>query len=185
MNHFDTNREINFPGFAANPQASIDGEQEYAYASGGHDYHYKNWTFGPTAGLQYVHQNLDSFTERGAGMLDLDVNSHDADSLRSRLGGRVYFAAPCWGIVWRPFLDASWQHEFLLNGNSLTSSFDGSNGEDFTVPLADDTRDSALVSVGEDIDIDPDTNVFVAYRVEAGSEDFFAQSVEAGFKLNF
>jgi hypothetical protein len=41
------------------------------------------------------------------------------------------------------------------------------------------------VSVGTDIDIDANSEVFTVYRVEAGASDFFAQSVEAGFKLAY
>lgn len=69
-----------------------------------------------------------------AGLLDLDVNQHDTNSLRSRLGGRLYYAASFAGVTWRPFLDASWQHEFMQNSNSLTAGFDGAGVGTFTVP---------------------------------------------------
>lgn len=185
INKFDVNRNIDFPGFSASTQADVQGEEEYSYISGGRDFHYQHWTFGPTAGLQYVHQTTDSFSENGAGMLDLDVASHDADSLRSRLGGRLYYAASGGGQTWRPFLDASWQHEFMQNGDSLTAGFSGGGAGAFTVPVPNNSRESALISTGMDVDIDPNTSVFTAYRFEAGSSNFFAQSVEAGFKLNF
>jgi outer membrane autotransporter protein len=185
VNRFSANREITLPGFDANAQADFDGQEEYAYLSGGRDFHVQHWTFGPTAGLQYVHQSTDSFTENGAGMLDLNVRDNENDSLRSRLGGRVYYAASDGSVTWRPFLDASWQHEFMQNDTSLTAGFDGGGVGDFTVPVPHNTRESALVSLGTDIDINPCTSVFTAYRFEAGSSNFFAQSVEAGFKLNF
>ena len=185
VSNFDVTRNIVFPGFDASAQASPEGEEEYTYISGGRDFHVQNWTFGPTAGLQYVHTNIDEFTERGAGLLDLDVNQHDTDSLRSRLGGRVYYAASDGNVVWRPFIDASWQHEFMLNGNSLTGQFDGAGVGAFTVAVPSNSRESALISVGTDIDIDKNTDVFTVYRMEAGASNFFAQSVEAGVKITF
>jgi len=185
INQFDVSRNIQFPGFSANAHSNPNGEEEYGYVSGGRDFHSGNWTFGPTAGLQYVHMSTDSFTEQGAGLIDLNVNSHDNDSLRSRLGGRVYYAASDGSVTWRPFLDASWQHEFMENSNSLTSQFDGAGVGTFTVSAPNDSRESALISVGTDIDIDQNSTVFTAYRVETGSENYFAQSVEAGFKFNF
>jgi len=185
VNQFDVSRNIQFPGFSANAHSNPNGEEEYGYLSGGRDFHSGNWTFGPTAGVQYVHMNTDSFTEQGAGLIDLNVSNHDDDSLRSRLGGRVYYAAADGDIVWRPFLDASWQHEFMENSNSLTSQFDGAGVGTFTVAAPSDTRESALISVGTDVDIDQNSTVFTAYRVETGSENYFAQSVEVGFKYNF
>ena len=185
VSDFDVNRNIEFPGFSASTEASPTGEEEYAYFSGGRDYHFKNWTVGPTGGLQYVHSTIDSFTENGAGLLDLNVNSHSEDSLRSRLGGRVYLAAPYGPVLWRPFLDAAWQHEFMENSNSLTAQFDGAGVGTFTVPTPKNSRESALISIGTDIDIDKDTTVFTAYRIEAGESNFFAQSVEAGVKITF
>jgi uncharacterized protein YhjY with autotransporter beta-barrel domain len=185
VSDFDVTRNITYPGFFASAQASPSGEEEYSYISGGRDFHVKNWTFGPTAGLQYVHTNTDAFTENGAGLLDLNVKSHDDDSLRSRLGGRLYYAAPYETVLWRPFLDASWQHEFMENSNSLAAQFDGAGVGTFTVATPRNSRESALISVGTDIDIDKDTTVFTAYRVEVGESNFFAQSVEAGVKITF
>jgi uncharacterized protein YhjY with autotransporter beta-barrel domain len=185
VNEFDVSRNIQFPGFSANAQSKPNGEEEFAYLSGGRDYHSGNWTFGPTAGLQYLHMSTDSFTEQGAGLLDLDVNAYDNDSLKSRLGGRIYYAASDGNQIWRPFLDASWQHEFMGNTSSLTSQFSGAGVGTFSVATPGNSRESALISVGTDIDINQTSTVFTAYRVEAGSENFFAQSVEAGFKLTF
>ena len=185
VSEFDAERAIVLPGFSATAKSKPQGEEEYVYLSGGHDFHSGNWTFGPMAGLQYVHSELDSFSESNAGGLDLTVNSHADNSLRSRLGGRVYYAAQAGGIVWRPFLDAAWQHEFFESNNSLTSQFTGAGVGTFTVATESNSRDSALISAGTDIDIDADTTVFTAYRVEAGASNFFAQSVEAGVKINF
>ena len=185
VSDFDVTRDISFPGFAAQVQSSPTGEEEYAYFSGGRDFHYKNWTLGPTAGLQYVHASTDSFTENGAGLLDLNVDSHSDDSLRSRLGGRLYFAAPYETVLWRPFLDAAWQHEFMENSNSLSAGFNGAGVGSFTVQAPKNSRESALISIGTDIDVDKDTTVFAAYRFQAGESNFFAQSVEAGVKITF
>jgi outer membrane autotransporter protein len=88
-------------------------------------------------------------------------------------------------LTWRPFFDASWQHEFMQNSNSLTAGFDGAGVGTFTVPTPGNSRESALVSLGTDIDIDANSEVFTVYRVEAGASNFFAQSVEAGFELSY
>jgi len=185
VSDFDVNRNIVFPGFFASTQASPTGEEEYGYISGGRDFHAGNWTFGPTGGVQYVHMNTDAFTESGAGLLDLAVNTHSNDSMRSRLGGRIYYAASDGNQIWRPFIDASWQHEFMENANSFSAGFNGAGVGTMTVESPSNSRDSALISVGTDIDINTDTHVFTAYRVEAGASNFFAQSVEAGVKITF
>lgn len=41
------------------------------------------------------------------------------------------------------------------------------------------------MSLGADIDIDVNSEVFTVYGFEAGASNYFAQSVEAGFKLSY
>jgi len=152
---------------------------------GGYDFHRGGWTFGPTAGLQYVHLDVNGYTETGLPGADLSVNEDESDSLRSRCGGRVAYAFLEGGMTFTPHLSASWQHEFLDQSRGLTSQFDGVGSGSFAVKTSGPSRDSALAEVGLDAQIDGTWTVFADYSLQAGQENYFGQSVQAGVKIGF
>jgi len=162
-----------------------EGDQATAYASGGYDFHSNNWTFGPTLGLQYTHLALDSYTENGAGPIGLNVSSQDADSLRSRLGGRVNYAIHTCGLTLTPHLAASWQHEFMDQSRGITSQFNGIGTGSLDVATTRPGRDSALVDLGFNAEINQTVTVFTDYITQAGQSQYFGQSVQAGVKIGF
>jgi uncharacterized protein with beta-barrel porin domain len=182
-NSYGENRSISALGGSAN--GSTTGNQYGADLDGGYEFHSGNLTFGPTAALQYVHLDINSFTEGGPGALD--INDENADSLRSRLGGQVRYNWSWYGgkVTATPYLGASWQHEYLDNSSGITSQFDGAGLGSFTVNTTSPDRDSALITAGLDTQWNSALNLFVDYQVQAGQSDFFAQSIMGGVKVSF
>src|ERR1700722_4960471 len=83
-------------------------------------------TLGPIAGLQYVHLDVNSLNEIGAGAADLNVNSQDMNSLQSRVGGRIdYPLLPGTFSSFAADLHAAYQHEFLDDSRGISASFIG------------------------------------------------------------
>ena len=184
-NTYGESRVIPFLGRTAN--GSPDGNQYNGDLDGGYEFRSGNWTFGPTAGLQYVHLDINSFTEGGAGDADLTLNEQHADSLRSKLGGAVRYNWAWYGgkVTATPHLSASWQHEYLDNSSGITSQFQGQGLGSFTVKTTNVDRDAALIDVGLDTQWNKALTVFVDYQVQAGQDNFFAQSIQAGVKVGF
>ncbi len=182
---YDQKRNVSIGGFGGTAHSSPSGDQIVGNLDGGYDFHHKGWTYGPTLGLQYVHLDVDGYTETGLPGANLTVNSNEADSLRSRLGGRVSYAWQTEGLVFTPHLDVSWQHEFLDQSRGITSQFDGLGAGSFSIQTASPSRDSALVDVGLDTQVDKTIDVFADYSVQAGQDNYFGQSVQAGVKIGF
>jgi fibronectin-binding autotransporter adhesin len=180
-NAYTQSRAIGFLGQTAN--SAPEGNEGVANLDGGYDFHKGAWTFGPLAGVQYTHLTVDGYSESGS-VADLTVQDQNADSLRSRLGGRVSFTYSHWGMNFTPHLDASWQHEFLDQARGITSQFTGAVGA-FSVKTTNPSRDSALADLGLDADINRTVTVFGDYEVQAGQENYFGQSVQAGVKIGF
>lgn len=180
-NAYTQSRVIGFLGQAAN--SAPEGNEGVANLDGGYDFHQGAWTFGPLAGLQYTHLTVDGYNENGS-IADLSVNEQDADSLRSRLGGRVSFKFSHCGINFTPHLDASWQHEFMDQGRGITSQFNGGLGS-FSVRTSDPSRDSALADMGLDAEINHTVTAFADYQIQAGQDNYFGQSVQGGVKIGF
>ena len=183
-NSYGESRAIPVAGATAN--GSPDGNQFNTDFDGGYEFHHGPWTFGPTAALQYVHLDVNSFTESGAGTADLAVNDQTDDSLRSRLGAEIRYSMLWYGkVAATPHLSASWQHEYLDNSNGITSQFSGAGLGSFTVNTARPDRDAAFIDAGLDTQWDSNFNLFVDYETQAGQSDYFAQSVEGGVKVSF
>ncbi len=184
-NEYSTNRNIIIPGVNRTASGSTAGNQFGADIDGGYEFHRKNWTFGPSLGLTYVNLGIDNFNETGAGAANLSVNNQSNDSLRSRIGGTVRYAANIGSIVLTPHASAFWQHEFLNNPALITSAFQGLPGGTFSVQTPRGDSDTALLGFGIDAELNKTVTLFVDYQAEAGGSTFFGQSASAGVKVGF
>ncbi len=182
FNAYTEQRNIAFLGQSASGGA--DGNEGSVDLDGGYDFHSGAWTYGPVAGLQYTHLEVNGYNENDSAA-SLAVNEDQSDSLRSRLGGEVRFDCHGCGVTFSPHLTATWQHEFLDQSRGITSQFTQFSGGSFTVRTEGASQDSALVDAGLDAQIDETFTVFADYLVEAGQSDYFGQSVQAGVKINF
>jgi uncharacterized protein with beta-barrel porin domain len=184
-NAYTEQRRIVIGAFNQNPTGSPAGDQEMANLDFGYDFHEKGWTYGPTAAIQYNHLGVGGFTESGGCSADLNVDRQEAESLRSRLGGHVLYTTKSGGLLLTPFLDASWQHEFLDGSRSITSSFSEIGLGQFTVETPAAGHESVLVSAGLNIDFNDMLALFTSYSAQLDPDDYFGQSILAGFKIAF
>jgi autotransporter-associated beta strand protein len=178
-------RHVSFGGLNDIAHGAPDGDQIVGDLDGGYDFHVKKWTFGPSAGVQYTHLDVDSFTESGAAPVDLDINKVETDSLRSRLGGHVSYLFHTGTILLTPHLDASWQHEFMNQSQGITSQFTSVGAGSFTIATPNPSRDSALIDCGLSADLNGQISLYLDYLVQAGQENYFGQSVQGGVKVGF
>jgi outer membrane autotransporter protein len=182
---YNQQRKVAIGAFSGTATSNPGGDQIVGDLDGGYDFHCGHWTLGPTLGLQYTHLDVNSYTETGLPGDNQDVNQDEADSLRSRLGGRLAYAVQDGGVIFNPHLSASWQHEFMDQSRGITSQFSGVGAGSFVVQTSNPSRDSALVDVGLDAQVNNALTVFTDYTVQVGQSNYFGQSVQAGFKIGF
>jgi uncharacterized protein YhjY with autotransporter beta-barrel domain len=181
-NSYTENRVISFLGQSAS--GSPDGNEGMADLDGGYDFHWGALTYGPVAGLQYTHLTLNGYSESGSDA-NLGVTEDQSDSLRSRLGASVRYNLRGFGVEFTPHLTASWQHEFLDESRGITSQFTNFGGGSFVVRTQNSSDDSALVDAGLDAQINKTVTIYGDYLIQAGQDNYFGQSVEAGVRVNF
>jgi uncharacterized protein YhjY with autotransporter beta-barrel domain len=185
FNQQSINRNISFLGTTAH--SNPDGDQYGAGFNGGYEFPSGQLTYGPIAGVQYTHLDVDSYAETGAGAADLNIGHEEADSFITSLGGKLNYDYHCqWNnSVFRPEISASWQHECLDGSQLLGAAFDVPGSASFTAATPNPERDSALLGVGVS-DIFPNGSLlFVSYFAQAGQSNYFAQSITGGFRLSF
>jgi uncharacterized protein YhjY with autotransporter beta-barrel domain len=80
--------------------------------SGGRDFLYGGFTLSPTLGFFYIDSTIDSFTERGAGGLNLIYDEQSFQSFTGNLGFRVTYAWNTAMGVFMPHLRLDYIREF-------------------------------------------------------------------------
>lgn len=125
-----------------------DGDLFSAYLGAGYYFDIKKWLIGPFASLQYIYLNEESFREKGAGSVSLNIDGRQTDSLVSELGVRLarVFKTKYGSLI--PEVNAAWLHDFDIDGRVITSSFAGSPGASFSIRGQDVERNGATLGAG-------------------------------------
>jgi outer membrane autotransporter protein len=182
-NSYTEDRHVNLPGLSGFDHGAFQGNEYLADLNGGYEFQSGSFKYGPFAGLQYVHLELDPYTEDG--LTSLSIQRQEDDSLRSQLGFEARYVTFVGDIALVPHASVAWQHEFLANDHSITSSFTGAGGGSFTVQTEDNGEDSAFIDVGLDATVCRNVTLFLDYQTEAGASNFYAQSILAGAAIGF
>ncbi len=111
-------RAIPFAGAAA--RSTYDGQVYHAKVGVGHDYQLSAMTLTPMVGLQYARSTNASYTETGAGVLNLRVLGRSVDALTHDIGGRVTTEIQTPHGLVTPELKLAWTHDYI-NGAIPTS----------------------------------------------------------------
>jgi uncharacterized protein with beta-barrel porin domain len=183
LNLFNMERDINFGGLNRTASSSPTGNQFNAYAESGYDLHLKHLVLTPDLSLSYSHLWVGSYTESGAGALDLRVDSQSAESLQSGLGAKVAMPLKRGATLVVPQVYASWQHEFSDDSRGLDARL-SQGSSTFAWQTDDPARDFAVV--GADITLSKDNlTVQLDYNAEVGRGNFAAHNVSAGLRWRF
>src|SRR5208282_6002444 len=87
MDSFDTTRNI--PTLGRTATGSTQGNELDFQGQAGYDFRFGRITLSPLAGISYDELTVNSFTEGGAGSMDMSVAEQYAHSFRSDLGAKI------------------------------------------------------------------------------------------------
>ena len=164
--------------------ASPEGSEINVLIAAGYDWKVGKFTVGPTASYQYTNVHTDGFTETGA-FAPLSVNGQSTESSRTSLGIRAYYDAQVAGIVIRPELRISWQHEFGDAAPTVTSRFSTLGGNPFTVTGPQIGRDSVLLGAGFTVLWSERLATYLYYDGEVGRSNYDSHNISGGIRLQF
>ena len=180
---YDTSRNILM--YARTATAEPSGEEFNVDATAGTDSRMKYLTVSPFLGLSYDRLMLNSFTESGAGALDLGVAPQLAQSLRSSLGSKFSYSfnKTGWFVV-TPYGSAGWRHEFVNQSRPIEASLASGGSGAFSVRTADVARDALLFGGGLDLDWGKGCTTRLAYSADR-SADFHANTFSGSLRLKW
>jgi len=185
-NEYETIRRIAFANVDRTATGKPSGQQYTANLGAGYDFRVKATTLTPYVRAEYVHIDVESFTETGAVGFNLFIDEQDSDSFQSALGGRVAHSFSTRVGVIAPYLSAEWRHEFLNESRGVTAKFavDPFNTF-FVIPTDDPDRDYVALSVGVSAVFAKGMSGFVNYETSLGLRDVTQHAFTAGLRFEF
>ena len=137
---YNSERFITTPSVTAS--GDFSGETYTARATTG--YHMaagRGFDFTPNVGLTYYYNHVGSYTESGAGGLDLNVGSSNTQALLGRIGADLGYDIQRSTMLIRPVIRAGYSYDFIGDNTATTSSFTGA-GATFNTKNASPERNS-------------------------------------------
>ncbi|MEI8188111.1 MAG: autotransporter domain-containing protein [candidate division NC10 bacterium] len=181
---YDNTRRIVFPGIDRTATASPKGNQITAYIGTGYDLREKNWTFTPTASLQYIKLDIDSYTESGASAVNLDVSRQNIESLQSNVGGRISYTWQAGNALVIPNIRASYGYEFLRDSKSITAQL-AQGSSPFSIETISPNRNFVILGTGVTVIAGNDMSFSINYNAQLGDNKYTAHSINAGLRILF
>ena len=126
-NEVETRRDINFGGLNLVASGEYEADQYTARVGGGVPLRSGKHVFIPNAAFQYTHVASQSFTETGAGVLNLVVEPEDLDMAVGILGLNYQSTYTVRSGTWTPQIRTSVSYDFAGDDADSVSRFTGAN----------------------------------------------------------
>ncbi len=128
---------------------------------------------------------VGSFTESGAGALNLGVDSQNADSLQTGVGGKITVPIKRNGTTVLPQVYASYQHEFSNDTRGLDARLSQVGNSAFSFQTDRPKRDFAVMGGNVTIHAKQNLSIRLDYNAEVGRGNYTAHYVSAGLRWEF
>jgi autotransporter-associated beta strand protein/T5SS/PEP-CTERM-associated repeat protein len=184
-NNYSVTRNIAFGSINRTANSTPGAGELDTMLGGGYDIQKGNFTFGPTASLQYTYFGANAVSETGAQSLDFNSGGWNTSSMLSSVGAH---AAYTWyahkNIVVVPQVSLNWQHEFLQNPYDITGNLGGTSPT-FSNTSATGIRDYLYTGVGFTVEFSKRWNTAFFYNAVAGNNNLTSQNIfwSAGVKF--
>jgi uncharacterized protein with beta-barrel porin domain len=177
-------RRIVFPGIDRTATSSPGGRQLTLHGGTGYELALNRWMMVPTLSLQYARLDIDSYTESGAGALNLNVDSQDTESLQSYIGGRLYYTWDTGRSSVMPSIHASYGHEFLRGSQSITSRL-AQGSSPFSIETQSPDKNFFLCGAGVSMFLMNGASFHLGYNVQITTDKYIAHGIKGIARLSF
>ena len=124
-NRYDSSRHISFGSIDRTAKSSYDGNQYSGYLEGGYNFRHQGIKITPLVSLQYLHLQLQDYSESGAGALNLAADEQRYNILQSGLGAKIAYPIQKNNVQLIPELHARWLYDFVGDPQQTTAQFAG------------------------------------------------------------
>lgn len=182
-NNFEIARQTNFYNRTA--RADTNGNQFSAGVNSGYVFRSGNFAYGPTIGLRYDRININSYTESGAGSLNMQVNDQNAESFVFSLGAQaaVAFDTDIGTVI--PNIRASYERELANNNREIVTELVTQPGIPMRTTVGDRDRDYVKLGIGAQVVFTENALGLIEYETVIGRENFNDQIVRGEIRYQF
>ena len=163
---------------------STDGGNLNVLVAGGYDWTSGALTIGPIASFQYTYASMNGFAETGS-LAPLRFSDQSVDSIRTAFGIKTSYDLKIGGVLIRPEVRVSWQHEYADSAYSIVANFANGAGNSFNVVGPELGRDSLLIGAGVAVLWNDRFSTYIYYDGELARTNYDSQSVSAGVRITF
>ena len=188
-NNYQASRIIDYPGMNRTANSSPGAGELDSMLGAGYDVKKGNFTFGPTASLQYTYLGANGVNETGAQSLDFNSAGWNSSSMLSSVGAHgayTWYAKKLKGheITVVPQINLNWQHEFMQNPYAINGNLGGTTPT-FSNWSAAPLRDTLYTGVGFTVDFADRWNAGLFYNASAGNQNLQSQNIFLSAGLKF
>ena len=163
-NHMD--RTVAVGPVSSVASSDFDGRTQALYAEAAYDMKMSSYTLRPLAALSYTRVHSDSFTEQGAGALNLQVAGQTTRSTKSFLGVKTAYETGQLKLEPRIL----WSHEFGDVNAPLSAQITGAGAAGaFQVSGVQLKRDSLILGLGASSDVAKNVSVYADLQLTHNS----------------
>jgi outer membrane lipase/esterase len=193
-NSFESSRNFDYGFTVGGTQERVvtqaksdpDSTQFSISAGGGYDFIQDSLTLTPYGRINFVHMDIDAFTETRADGWGIRYDDQDVDSLTTQLGGQASYAVSTqWGVL-SPQVLVEWLHEFENDARSIPVRFIGDPAAtQFLVPTNGPDRDFFNVGAGISGTFARGISAFFYYEALLGYRDLDRNLFTGGLRFEF
>jgi len=188
-NNYQASRIIQYPGINRTATSQPGAGELDSMIAGGYDLKAGNFTYGPSASLQYTYLGANGVNETGAQSLDYNSSGWNSSSMLSSVGAH---GAYTWmvnkleghEVAVVPQISLNWQHEFMQNPYAINGNLGGTT-PNFSNWSATPIRDFLYTGVGVTVEFAKRWNTSFFYNAAAGNKDLVSQSIFLSAGLKF
>jgi outer membrane autotransporter protein len=159
-----------------------------ASITAGYDYPvWQGLTITPSAGLDYLHADIGSFKETGAGGLNLDYDDQNLDSLVSSVGVQLAYPISFNFGVLSPYVRGTWFYDLSGNDDGVEFRFkaDPTDLSSFEMKPVDQDRSYGSIEAGLSSALPRGFSLFAEYGTLVGLDDVTQHRLVAGLRKTF
>ena len=179
--NYDVDRLVPIGITVQSNSGETDGHNLSASLQGGYRFTGNALVHGPIVGLTWQRAEVDGFTESGS-FTSLAFGRQTRSSLISELGYRVSADLG----DWRPFAQATWNHEFDSDDRSVTAELTTVDfAPSYSMPAAALGEGWATVQVGTTVEVAPGVTLLGLVTSEFAQDDVMAYGGQLGINVAF
>jgi fibronectin-binding autotransporter adhesin len=178
---WDASRSVGVPGFSDSLSADYSTGTSQAFGKLSHAFDLGVVSLVPYAGLAYVYQSADAFSETGGpAALESQSDAIDATFTTLGLGSRREFLLG--DRLMTAKAAVGWRHAYSDTGGAARTIV---GGDSFFIVGASVPDDMAVLNAGLNLNVSPDTTLGLTYDGQIGSDGAQSHALKGAWATQF